>query len=102
MNAGGAVDVSVVMSTYNRAPLVAQCLQALTAQILPPSISWEVIVVDNNCTDDTPAVVERARGTAPVPVRYVLERRQGRTPRLPGSSVRPSPSTRTTPRPSTA
>jgi glycosyltransferase involved in cell wall biosynthesis len=71
------VDVSVVMSTYNRAPLVAQCLQALTAQILPPSISWEVIVVDNNCTDDTPAVVERARGTASVPVRYVLERRQG-------------------------
>lgn len=78
MNAGGAtVDVSVVVSTYNRAPQLAECLQALGAQIVPTSVAWEVVVVDNNCTDDTPAVVERSRAAAPMPIRYVLERRQG-------------------------
>jgi glucosyl-dolichyl phosphate glucuronosyltransferase len=74
---GELMDLSVVISTYNRADLLASCLDALAAQALSEVVRWEVVVVDNNCTDATPAVVERARVAFPVPVRYVLERRQG-------------------------
>lgn len=76
MKAGGAVELSVVISTYNRAPQLAECLKALSVQVPPPG-AWEVIVVDNNCTDDTAEVVERTRAWAPMPVRYVVEQRQG-------------------------
>jgi glycosyltransferase involved in cell wall biosynthesis len=77
VGAGEPMDLSVVISTYNRSALLATCLDALGAQEVPPHVRWEVVVVDNNCTDDTPAVVERARSTAPMPIRYVFEHRQG-------------------------
>ena len=71
---------SVVIATYNRAADVRETLRSLAG--LDPAGSWEVIVVDNNSTDDTRAVVERAATTFPVPLRYVVERDQGRSPAL--------------------
>jgi glycosyltransferase involved in cell wall biosynthesis len=41
-----------------------------------------VIVVDNNSTDETRAIVEHAASTFPAPLRYVFEREQGRSPAL--------------------
>jgi glycosyltransferase involved in cell wall biosynthesis len=73
----GPMDLSVAISTYNRSAFLSSCLEALSAQRLSPSVRWEVVVVDNNSTDNTPAVVERARSTAPMAIRYVFEPRQG-------------------------
>jgi glycosyltransferase involved in cell wall biosynthesis len=42
--------VSIVVPAYNEAPNIGACLQAIAAQTVQP---YEVIVVDNNCTDDT-------------------------------------------------
>ena len=39
---------------------------------------WEVIVVDNNSSDHTPAVVRNAQQWFPAPLRYVFEGEQGR------------------------
>jgi glucosyl-dolichyl phosphate glucuronosyltransferase len=64
--------VSVIVATWNRAELLARCLRALAAQTLPAD-QFEVLVVDNNSSDDTRAVVE-ASGP---PVRYLFEARQG-------------------------
>ncbi len=47
--------ISVVICTYNRANLLNDLLQTVCQQTLPPS-AYEVIVVDNNSTDETPAV----------------------------------------------
>lgn len=66
--------ISVVVCTYNRAALLAQALETLAAQSLDPA-AYEVIVVDNNSTDDTRATV--ARFEARCNVRYVLETAQG-------------------------
>ncbi|MDB5162171.1 MAG: hypothetical protein JWM52_679 [Candidatus Saccharibacteria bacterium] len=41
---------SVVIPAYNEAGDIRACLEALSHQTLAPS---EIIVVDNNCTDDT-------------------------------------------------
>jgi glycosyltransferase involved in cell wall biosynthesis len=46
--------LSVVVPTYNRAPVLARCLDALAAQDPRPD---EVVVVDDGSTDDTPSVL---------------------------------------------
>lgn len=71
---------SVVIATYNRAADLRDTLASLAG--VRPASPWEVIVVDNNSTDDTRAVVEHAAPTFPAPLRYVFEREQGRSPAL--------------------
>ncbi len=71
------LDISVVLPTYNRSALLATCLRSFVEQETPAGLRWEVVVVDNNCTDDTPATVERAREGAPMPIQYVVEAKQG-------------------------
>ena len=49
--------ISVVVCTYNRADLLAGALESLVRQSLVPSC-YEIIVVDNASTDETPEVVQ--------------------------------------------
>lgn len=77
---GTAVVYSVVIATYNRAGDLRDTLRSLAG--LQPDGAWEVIVVDNNSTDDTRRVVEQAAATFPVALRYLFEREQGRSPAL--------------------
>ena len=51
--------VSVIISTYMRAPLVARCLDSLMAQTFK---DFEVLLCDDGSTDDTAAVAERYKG----------------------------------------
>jgi len=74
------VKYSVVIATYNRAGDLRDTLRSLAA--LQPDGDWETIVVDNNSMDDTRQVVEEAARTFPVPLRYLFEREQGRSPAL--------------------
>ena len=74
------MTISVVVATYNRAALLAKCLESLRRQ--PFENGDEVIVVDNASTDDTPAVVERFARIFPIPVLAILEGRAGKTPAL--------------------
>lgn len=76
-----SVSLDVVICTYNNAALLDRTLAALAKQRVPAGVRWSVLVVDNNCTDDTPAVVEKyvEEGTIPG-LRCVVERTQGLTP----------------------
>ncbi|KKJ00716.1 glycosyltransferase family 2 protein [Prochlorothrix hollandica] len=50
------MQISVVIPTYNRKPILAQCLAALEGQIIVPQepiAGYEVIVVDDGSTDGT-------------------------------------------------
>jgi GT2 family glycosyltransferase len=67
--------VSVVLCTYNRAAVLGEALNALARQTAAPA-SYEVIVVDNNSTDETAVVAARCAREAPN-IRYVREPRQG-------------------------
>jgi glycosyltransferase involved in cell wall biosynthesis len=75
-----SMKYSVVIATHNRAADLRGTLASLA--MLRTSRPWEVIVVDNNSTDDTRAVVESAAVHFPVALRYVFEREQGRSPAL--------------------
>jgi len=74
------VDLSIVIATYNRASDLRATLSSLAD--LRPACSWETIVVDNNSTDGTREAVEEMSARFPVPLRYYLERQQGRSPAL--------------------
>jgi glycosyltransferase involved in cell wall biosynthesis len=73
------MTVSVVIPTFNRAPLLDQTLASLAAIGRSAPASWDVIVVDNNSSDDTAALVRCRSGSFPVPLRYVFEGAQGRS-----------------------
>jgi glucosyl-dolichyl phosphate glucuronosyltransferase len=68
-------DLSVVLCTYNRAAGLRSALDALLSQ--RADVPYEIIVVDNNSTDDTPRAIAEAAARAPHVVRGVFEPRQG-------------------------
>lgn len=72
------MDASVIVATYNRASSLAAALASILGQKLPSAFTWELIVVDNNSTDTTRAVVESFAGTHDN-VRYLFEPRQGKS-----------------------
>jgi len=73
-----AVDVSVVVCTYNRASWLAETLASLRAQEVPAGISWEVLVADNGSTDDTADAVRRLRSRWPA-LHYLFEPTPGKS-----------------------
>lgn len=68
---------SVVICTYNRSEFLSEALSSLARMHVPAGMSWEVIVVDNNSTDDTRAMVERFAQASTFKIRYIFERNQG-------------------------
>ena len=71
---------SIVIATYNRAADLRDTLKSLAT--LQPDGPWEVIVVDNNSTDETQAVVLEAAQAFPARLRCLFEPEQGRSPAL--------------------
>ena len=67
--------LSIVVCTFNRATWLRICLESLVPQCVDASMV-EVLIVDNNSTDDTTKVASEF--TVPVPnFRYVFEQAQG-------------------------
>jgi len=71
---------SVVIPTYNRANELVRTLESLRE--LNVSEPWEVIVVDNNSSDNTRDVVLAASKEFPASLRYIFEKEQGRSAAL--------------------
>ncbi len=73
------LDFSVAICTYNGEHRLADVLKGLLWQLQGQPLAWEVIVVDNNSTDGTAAVVESMRAQWPrdIPLRYAFEPQQG-------------------------
>lgn len=61
------VDLSVLIATRDRAASLSRTLAALQRQELH-GLTWELIVIDNGSTDDTPAVLAEAGSTLPLVV----------------------------------
>jgi glycosyltransferase involved in cell wall biosynthesis len=66
--------LSIILPTYNRASFLPQAFEAIQTQALT---DWELIVVDDGSTDDTPAVLDRLTPGLGRPVRVIRQANQG-------------------------
>jgi len=73
------MKITVILCTYNRCRRLAKALASAADSILPESVAWEVLVVDNNSSDQTRDVVEGFCRRYPGRFRYLLEPRQGKS-----------------------
>ena len=71
------MDLSVLLSTRDRAPLLAGVLEHLCRQEGLDGVRWEVLVVDNGSTDGTPDVL--ARFAQRLPLVALREPRAGKS-----------------------
>ena len=71
------MELSVILCTYNRSNGLIRTLKSLQSQDLPENFAWEIVVVDNNSTDDTPEKVREFAENSELVVRYVKEKKQG-------------------------
>jgi glycosyltransferase involved in cell wall biosynthesis len=67
--------VTVAICTWNRADLLDRTLTEMHSLRNPPGVEWELLVVNNHCTDDTDEVI--ARHSDRLPIRRLFEERQG-------------------------
>lgn len=70
-------DISVIVCTYNRSASLRNTLKSLCRQAVPSGVSWEVVVVDNNSSDDTQGVIRNFTAVPGTSIRAVREERQG-------------------------
>lgn len=67
--------ISLVICTRNRAAFLPQHLASLAA--IKTSLSWQIVFVDNNSTDDTSLLLKSFAQQSAMPVKIVHEQRIG-------------------------
>lgn len=73
------MDVTAIICTHNRCQDLAKILESLSGSKVPDSVSWEVLVVDNNSNDKTREVVQNFSDRYPGLFRYLFEPRPGKS-----------------------
>ena len=73
------INFTVAICTYNGAKGLPEVLERLRSQVGTESIFWEIIVIDNNSTDNTAQVVKeyQSNWSEAYPIRYCFEPEQG-------------------------
>ncbi len=74
-----SIDFTVAIPTYNGASRLPELLEQLRNQLETENISWEIIVVDNNSTDDTAKLIKNYQKNwqFSYPLKYYFEPQQG-------------------------
>lgn len=73
------MDITVAIPTYNGSEKIPKVFKKLQQQIGLENVKWEVIVIDNNSSDDTSKVVQEYRDVKflLVELKYYFEPQQG-------------------------
>jgi GT2 family glycosyltransferase len=72
-------DVSIIVCTYNRCDSLKMLMDSLEGLKDVSAVSWELIVVDNNSTDQTRVVVDGVVKAGCANVKYLFEVRRGKS-----------------------
>ena len=70
--------LTVAICAWNRSRLLEQTLSQIATLRIPQDTTWELLVVDNNSTDETSKVVEAFSKASGLNVRRIFEARQGK------------------------
>ncbi len=65
------MDISILICTWNNSKRLRIALDFISHCTIPKGLDWEVVLVNNNCTDDTDKVVEDF--SSKLPLKYVNE-----------------------------
>ncbi|HQY52334.1 MAG TPA: glycosyltransferase family 2 protein [Ignavibacteria bacterium] len=68
--------ISVIIPTYNRVVTLGITIKSLIEQTYPDNL-YEIIIADNNSSDNTKELVESIAKDSAVPVKYLFEKRPG-------------------------
>ena len=68
------MDITVAICTWNRADLLDVTLRYMRHLRIPPSVEWELLIVNNNCSDHTDAVI--SRHSQFLPIRRIFETKE--------------------------
>jgi len=63
--------ITIIVCTYNRAKMLRNALISLSNQATDELFQYDILVVDDHSTDDTPAVVRQFIATSGAPVTYI-------------------------------
>lgn len=78
MGHGSFIDL--IICTYDNAALLDGTLESVARQRVAPGLEWRVLVVNNNCADETPEVVQRHINAGRIHLDTAVETKQGLTP----------------------
>jgi glycosyltransferase involved in cell wall biosynthesis len=67
--------ITIAICTWNRSVSLRDTLSSIQNMETPSDIGWEVLVINNNCTDDTEEVI--ASFASALPIRSLIEKQQG-------------------------
>ena len=71
------IEISLVMTTCSRAPMLRMALDSLAAQTILNRVRVEFVLVDDQSTDNTMQVLEEFQRASRVPVRLMRGPKQG-------------------------
>ena len=70
--------ITLLICTHDNAAVLEKAFESIARQRVAAGVGWDVLVVDNNCTDHTGEVVRRYQSDPRMPpLRLEWERRQG-------------------------
>lgn len=70
------MKISIIIPTYNRAKMLGLTIESFVGQNYSKD-KYEIIIADNNSTDNTKEIIEKWIEKSPVPIKYLFEPRQG-------------------------
>jgi glycosyltransferase involved in cell wall biosynthesis len=63
---GRTMKIDIAICTWNRSSLLAQTLLRLMELSIPPEVEWQLLVINNNSTDDTADVLTSFESRLPL------------------------------------
>jgi len=71
------MKASIIICTYNGSERIKHTLESLILMTVTPDVQWEIVVVDNNSSDNTRDVILDFKRCSGLNVRYLFEPNQG-------------------------
>lgn len=73
------MQISIILATYNRCESLKNTLNSFLSLDDNEGVDWELLVIDNNSTDDTKSLVEKFSNISHGQIRYIREERNGKS-----------------------